>query len=253
MFFLSGWVSLAWPQYPDWFLYPASYPGTVTGFSYFGTPAVTDAERMSCVYEEVVVEGVLELFQDLQRDKFLRNSDYYYYFSPDSLANIRGSLKPLDRFRTNVLLNDDIVLFSADSIETLETRRVDIDSLAPPEWHDRYFWRDGGYCYGVGNFTFRGNENSAWKTAEEKAIYTILTSLAAEYHGLLSSEKGGNPANESMERIQFVKLKYWVRHIEPVERWLDRENDLCMVLVRITEKNIISPLIHLNSTDDIGQ
>ena len=195
---------------------------------------------MYCVYRSVTVEGTLELFHDVTDDDFFRNSDYYYYFSPDSLAMIRDSLHLIDQFANNILINDFIGVFSTDSLAEVDNHLYNIDSMAAPRWTQETFWRQDDYYYGVGSYTLRGNENGAWKTAEERAIFTILTSVRMQVHSLQGNVEESSGVDQ-YDRLQFIRLRYLLRNIEPMERWVDRENKQCQVLVRVATNDVISP------------
>ena len=77
------WINIR----PGFFILRITY--TITGFSKKDcTHPAIDAERMYCALNECILYGKLEYYDDSD----LRTSDYYYYFSPDSLDAISGSL-----------------------------------------------------------------------------------------------------------------------------------------------------------------
>ncbi len=240
LFFNQGFSSL--DRYPEWFLFPLKYPEVVVGYSYGGNPALYDAENMYCAYRSCVVYGTLEIFSSSTDDQWLKNSDYFYYFSPDSVKQIHGKLVQVDSFQTNLITGDYIAAFTFG--DTLQDRRwIEVQSLTPPEWLQKIFWRDGQYYYGVGFYTSIGNENDAWKTAEEQAVFTILTNLAIGYYKLRLYLKDGSEQPSVIEEISFIRLKYLLRNIEIMERFPDRSNRLFYVLVRIPQKDVVSPML----------
>ena len=228
-------------SYPEWFLYPEKYADFVTGFTYNDTPEQTDAEITACVYNECVVYGTLEIFQN-SGEEYLKNSDYYYYYSPDSLDSIRNQFYPVDRFCISTLNDEYVTLFSRDSTARLSVPWLEFEQIPKPQWLDKDFFEDTTYYYGVGMYTSQGRESDAWKTAEERAIFNILTNLAVQMHNLrivLEDENMGDAVDE----ISFMKIKYLLRHIEVLERYPDLNNQLYFVLVRIAKNNIVSPLL----------
>ncbi|WP_456409224.1 hypothetical protein [Caldithrix abyssi] len=230
-------------EYPSWFLYPKNYPGIIVGYSYGGHSARTDAENMYCAYKSCVVNGTLEIFEDTNESQWLKNSDYYYYYSPDSVLKIQGKLFGIDSFMTNILTGDYIAAYSFDQRDSLSKEWINARQLKAPPWVEKTFWEDERYAYGVGLFTSRRNENDAWKTAEEQAIFNILTNLAVGFHRIKILYKDQTDGESSFQEISFLRIKYYLKDIEIVERYPDLENQLFYVLVRIAKKNIISPML----------
>jgi len=227
--------------FPEWFLYPKKYPGFVVGFTYDETSERTDAEITACVYRECVLYGTLEIFQNSGED-YLKNSDYYYYYSPDSLTAIRGHLYPQDRFIISTFNDEYVTLFSRDSTVQVSAPRLEIEQITKPQWLDKDFFEDNNYYYGVGIYTSIGREADAWKTAEEHAIFNIVTNVAVQMHSLqlvLQDENQG----DAVEEISFLKVKYLLRNIQVLERYPDRQDQLFYVLVRIAKKDVVSPLL----------
>ena len=228
-------------QYPEWFLYPKKYPKFITGFTYNESSEKIDAEIMSCVYRECIVYGTLEIFQN-SGEEYLKNSDYYYYYSPDSLSTIRGHLYPVDRFCISTLNDEYVTLFAEDSTVQVSAPRLEIEQIPVPQWLEKDFFEDDTYYYGIGIYTSLGREADAWKTAEEHAIFNIITNLAVQIHSLqlvLQDENQG----DAVEKVAFLKVKYLLRNIQVLERYPDRRNQLFFVLVRIAKKDVVSPLL----------
>jgi len=231
--------------YPEWFLYPQKYNHLVVGYSYNGMPAMVDAESMFCAFEECIVMGTLEVYENSSINDMLKNSDYYYYFSPGAVEKIRNRLFPVDRFDVNIMTHDYISAFSLDSAETCNAPRIKVENIARPDWLDKTFSSDNQYYYGVGLYTALGSENDAWKTAEEQAIFTILTNLAVQVHrvNVITRDTEIKSGESAVEQISFMKVKYLLRGIEVVERFPDRENKLYYVLLRIPVNGIKSPYL----------
>ncbi len=227
--------------YPEWFLYPKKYQGFITGFTYNGTSEKIDAEIMACVYKECVVYGTLEIFQNSGTD-YLKNSDYFYYYSPDSLDAIRNRLYPVDRFIISTFNDEYVTLFSKDSSVQVSAPRFELDQISKPYWLEKDFFEDSVYYYGVGIYTSLGREADAWKTAEEHAIFNIITNVAVQMHSLqlvLQDENRG----DAIEEISFLKVKYLLRNIQVLERYPALQEQLFYVLVRIAKKDVVSPLL----------
>ncbi len=236
---------LASDVYPEWFLYPTNYDNIYVGYSYSGLSALEDAESMYAAYNECVVSGTLEIFEDGKTADLLKNSNYFYYFSPDSVNKIRGRLHPVDYFSVNVITNDYITAFALDSTRELKAPRIDSDEVKQPDWINTPFREDNNYYYGVGMYTSLGNENDAWKTAEEQAIFSILNSLAVEYHkiNITRKEYQDDVETVNIEEISFLKIKYLLRNIKILERYPDKKDKLFYVLVSIPKNNVLSPML----------
>jgi len=202
---------------------------------------VTDAERMYCVYQECLVTGTLQQFQNYEQ----HNSDYFYDFDADSLRAIHGRLRELDSFYTEILRGGRISAFSRDSLALKQVTPVDVDSL-PPAWTDLAFYPEGAYYYGVGMYTSRANRNDAWKTAEEKAFFAIMSGLAMDIHSVLITNTG---AADDYDRVSSIHLNYKLKGLTVVERWPDHAHEVFYVLVRIHRQNVFSPLLKQKSEE----
>jgi hypothetical protein len=88
-----------------------------------------------------------------------------------------------------------------------------------------------------------GNENDAWKTAEEQAIFSVLTNLAVGVFKLRLSDKESVEGPANMEEISFLTLRYLLQNIQVLQRFPDVENKVFYVLVRIPRNGLHSPLL----------
>ncbi|MFN3386173.1 MAG: hypothetical protein ACK42Y_06245 [Candidatus Thermochlorobacter sp.] len=170
--------------YPEWFLYPARYPHHVVGFTYNRTPAEIDGARMYCVYQECIADGKYIVYTNENDDRFLIESDYYYYFPDSLLQTVQERLRQVDCFITSVARRDMACLFSLDSAIDVPRNFIDISKLPEPDWIKKRFWIENGYAYGVGLYTSQGNKNDAWKTAEEQAFFSIMTNTVAKFYSI---------------------------------------------------------------------
>jgi hypothetical protein len=228
-------------SFPDWFLFPEKYGEKyIAGYSIHGNDPVIDAERSYTAYHECIAIGKLELFSDPRHNIFLRNSDYYYNFSPEKLAETRGKLIPHDAFLISVLSDDIVVLFSPDSAFDHKVRWLNPDTMSAPAWLEKDYWEDGQYYYGVGRFTSRGNPNDAWRTAEERAIFSILTNKAITVHRIRRLEVD-EQRGDDLTDITALRLRFRLRNIEILQRWPDKKDRVYYVLIRIPVKGLFSP------------
>ncbi len=231
--------------YPEWFLFPSTYPDIIVGYSYGGLTAREDAASTYAAYNECIVKGTLEFFDISSRDDVLQNSNYFYYFSPDSLSAIERQLIELTRFDVDMLLRDYVAAFAMDSIALDSVKTIHAHQIEKPPWIDQTFFMENDYYYGVGMYTSKGSENDAWKTAEEQAVFTILTNIAVEVHkiDLVTKETQDQSMTSSMEEITFLKLHFGLKNIEICQRYPDIKNQLYYVLARIAKHNVSSPML----------
>lgn len=230
-FSIAGLFSAS--SYPGWFLYQKDYPGIVVGYSNKGLPASADAEQRYVTYRGCLAMGELYRFQDWDQ----KHSDYYYEYSPDSLLNIRGKLNVLARFAVNLTTQDFISAFSLHAPEDFEHEMFEIADIAKPDWTDRGpYYSEGQYLYGVGIYSFRANENDAWRTAEEQAIFNIMSYREVEMHSISISER--SESGDRTEKLNVIRIKYLLNNIEVMERWRDAKGTLLYVLVRVHSDNI---------------
>ena len=226
--------------YPSWFLYPRLYPGLVTGFSYKGNPPVQDAEVMYCIYKSCDVEGYIESFSDNRLD-FVTNVQYRYVYPADDLKRIEGRLHRLDRFILSVPTGDYVDAFAILPDSSIGKKRLSPDTLKRPSWTGRTTWDDGQYYYGVGVHTSYGNSSDCWKTSEEQAIFSILTSISMKFysfHWLSENEKTKTAEYKEYTRTD---LKFHLESIQTLERYPDTKNELYYTLVSI-RKNKVRPV-----------
>ncbi|MBD3224021.1 MAG: hypothetical protein GF313_04790 [Caldithrix sp.] len=232
-------------NYPEWFIYPQEYPELIIGYSYGGLSAKEDAAYMYCIYKDCIAEGRLEIFDVSGSNDLLKNSNYYYYFSDDSVSSIEKQLKLVEKFDINILTGDYIGAFTLDTITTQKAPRIQVKAIKKPEWIAKTFYQDDQYYYGVGMYTAQGRENDGWKTAEEQAVFSILNNLAVEVHkiNLLAEENTDILSLESMEEITFIRIYYNMQNINIIQRYPDLKNKLYYALARISKSDLYSPML----------
>jgi hypothetical protein len=235
-------VGQSWAgTYPEWFLFPQRYDSTcVVGFSGNAASPLIDAARTAIVYQQCLVSGRLEYYQVREENIFARNSDYYYYFPADSLPVWQRRLKVHDAFQLSTFTDDLIVLFSPlDSLAHLR-KWLDSDSLALPAWRLQSTWSDSLYYHGVGVSSAVGRPNAAWKVAEEKAIFNILTAQAVDFHQI-RYQQSDTEGGRQLEEVSFLDLRFKIKGIEVVERWPDSRYNEYLVYVRIPRQGLWWP------------
>lgn len=227
--------------YPEWFLFPGKYNDIVTGYARRGGSTITDAETTWCAYKSCIAMGTLYRYQDLDQV----HSDYYYNYSPDELKKIRGKLHPVKGSLTalNLITQDFIEAYSNNPDIKVSTTKIHVKTLARPTWLNKYpMYLDNGYYYGIGEYSSRYNKIDAWKKAEDLAIFNIMTGLAVQFHSVMIQTQ--TDKQDTMEKVQAQKVKYLLRNIRVIERWMDLEKDMVYVLIQIPKKDVISPLLN---------
>lgn len=226
-------------HYPEWFLYPNKFSNVIVGYSYRGMSSEQVAENLYCAYKKCYAVGTLELFDFEGNNDLLKNSNYYYEFSKDSVKAIEGRLVELDRFNVNVFSGDYISAFSLDDTIKLERNIIPVEIIPRPEWVDKTYIKDSSYYYGIGMYTSIGLENDAWQTAEEQAIFNILNQVAVNYGKVNTLYSDGLKESDYSEEISVLEIRFGLQHITIIERYPDRQNKLFYVLARIQKSDVI--------------
>ncbi len=220
-------------RYPIWFLYQGRYPEMTVGYTLKGTEAIVDAQIRYVVYTETLYHGSSIRYQDY--DESLK--DYYYDYDPAEVEKIKGRLKPLATFAVNLISNDFITAFAPEIPESLATDFISIYDIPRPEWTQRGpMYRDGDDYFGVGMYTYQANENDAWQTAEDKAVYNIITAAEIRVRNVVINEK--SERGENIEKASKITFKYRIRNIRVMERWRDPDNSMVYTLVRIHSSDL---------------
>jgi len=236
---LVSYTFSAVKQYPEWFLYPNRFEDVIVGYSYRGMPAVRVAENMYCAYGKCYAVGTLEIFDMDGTTDLLKNSNYYYEFSKDSVKSIEGRLVELNRFNVSVFSRDYIAAYSLDDTLDLTNSIIEVENIPHPKWIDKEFINDPEYHYGIGMYTSIGLENDAWQTAEEQAIFDILNRVSINFNKINLLYKDSWSERGHSEEISVIELRFALRNITIIERYPDRENKLFYVLARIHKSDVI--------------
>jgi len=234
-FLFSSYI-FALDSYPEWFLYPNRYPGTIVGYHQFGNKTNTNALRRHCVYKYSYLKGSQYIINN--QDKTLKK--YFYEYDPTCLENDKDRLNIIDYFNSSTLTRTRISLYSIDSLISVNRNYFDISLLEPPKWIDEMFWFDNEYYYAVGEFTSRGQINDAWETAEETAIYNLAACYAVNI-GSVSKLYIDELGEDFFEEVFREKFFHKLKNIEVLNRWPDKERGMYYVKIRIKKENIESP------------
>lgn len=229
---LSGSSNAQLGAYPEWFLYPAKYPGVHTGLTYKGNTALEDALIMAASFQWCLVDGILRV---ISKEDVLfphRQTDYFYYYPEEVYQSLKGTLIPLDSLVTNTIRLESIVAFARDSSVKVPGTRIRSAGLAPPGWLNHGVVLKNGYYYSSASFTAKGNENDSWRTAEERAIFAILLTLDLEVNSSTTTDNTVHKADEFMKVIEF-KVKKKLRDISVLERYPDLQGRQNHVLLRL--------------------
>ena len=223
---------------PNWFLYPNEYPDQVVGYSRGKNSSMEDAAIMHCFYKEVIIEGSYYRYNDYDG----RINDYYWNYPPECLVKIKDSLLPVSSIVSNVLTDSHIGLFSLSPLDIKDDESfINIKELGKPEWIEKEFWIEDDYYYSVGMYTSRGEKNDAWKTAEERAFFNLVTSVfvyvGAVAINTITEDVKGNLI-EDFEEVIGYNLHTKLSNSQVLERWPDITNNLYYVLVRVHKDNI---------------
>jgi len=283
IFVVLGAISLANGNiYPRWFLFPAEYPNHVIGYSKGENTSIDDAADMFCFYSETIIDGNLFRYNDYDE----KISEYHWYFPPKCIDDIKSKLFIVSSFISNVITNSKIELYGyppfldvldpgavkggnnqttildvisfLDSNQNPEIQNTDIHNyikladMSVPGWINNDFWKADNYYYSVGMYTSQGEKNDAWKTAEERAFFNLITTISVGVSGVsihnIKESSNGIISDEYEEVIRF-QLYHKVTNGQVMERWSDIQNNLYYVLVRVQKDNIISPYLNNNKGD----
>lgn len=234
-FFISTLFAI--DQYPEWFLYPDTSLNIIVGYSNSESTSFFNAKQKYCTFSNCIIDGVL--YQYNNNDK--RINDYYYTFDETCLDSLDNKLILLSLFKTNIILNQDVAVYGLESATTVRSILINPLNISTPDWTSRTFWRDNKYYYSVGMYSSYYNENDAWKSAEEKAIFELMNSIAIKYYSInINTLIGDHTVLESVDAIQ---LKFHLRNIKVIKRWPDVKLKQYYVLIRIPINDVSSPFI----------
>ncbi|MCD4745502.1 MAG: LPP20 family lipoprotein [Bacteroidales bacterium] len=237
IFTLLTITMLGQKQYPEWFLYPEKYPEIITGFSYRGNIPLIDAVTMCCLYKQCLVKGYLETLEK-NNNKYLKNSEYYYIYPTDCIEKIKNNLYHTDGFCNNVMTEELVSAFSINPYYNKKFKNIDLTNIPIPSWINKTTWIEKDYYYSVGMYTSRGNDNDAWKTSEERAIFNIITFVTTKIFSINRTIIVNS--KDYYTNYTRIDVDFALYNIELLKRWPDEINNYFYTLVRIHKDDINS-------------
>ena len=212
-------------SYPDWFLHPAKYPEYITGFSTAGViEAIDDAIWRYSLSKEGYLVGSASYFDN--EDKWERD----YLIEAQAPLIKKTQLHEISCFQTSPYGGgEQICIFSQVNVnDDKKTADTDVNvSLTTPEWVKKGpFYLEKGYYFAVGKYVLKGNENDAWRTAEEDALIELASAVGI---GLFHSgskrelKRNGSKSAEVEESVNILtySFNHEFRDLQVLERWLD--------------------------------
>lgn len=223
-------------NYPDWFIHQGDYD-IVVAYRYENTDIFKDASITYSMCRKCVVKGTLYLFPDIEK----RDSDYYFYFDEDTAKSVMNKFTYV---KGHILKSYPLSLIAALSLNDnteLENKIIDLGKIKEPQWINENAYEKGNYVYGVGYYTSRGNSVDAWKTAERRSVFSILSFYLTIQHGVKMYYRESD--TDQLSTYQALSLNHTLEGIEFIERWHDVENNVVYVLSCVKKDNIYSPFV----------
>ncbi len=236
--------------YPEWFLHPGSYPQYVTGYSTAGLlNAEDDAIWRYSLHKQGYLVGEASYFNN--EDKW--EKDYRIEAQAPMIQN--GQLEKIATFLTSPYNGGEgISIFQqkqASDEKVLQFSNETVPPMPPP-WIGRGpFFTENEFYYGVGKYVLKGNENDAWRTAEERSIIELSSAIGLgvnhrELKRSMKSTRGHLPGSEETVKILTYSFNHEFSDLQVLERWIDyRDSDpdasirgYIYVLVRIKSNDI---------------
>lgn len=237
-------------RYPDWFLHSQNYPDLYVGYSIAGViDAKADAVWRHSFLEQGYLSGTATYFND--DDKWEKD-----YITEAEAPTLDGNkLVKIDRIPTSLYGGgEEIGLFKImDSgfDELTQLGEDDYPVAKAPDWVNRGpYFTDASYSYGVGQYVLHGNENDAWRTAEERALIEIASAVGLEvesrrnYIKTRGKESTGIDEEESILILTYT-FNHAFRDARILERWVEYPDDsetrygsYVYVLIQIPTKSI---------------
>ncbi len=215
-------------KYPDWFLFPQKYPKLITGFSFAGVTSVEEDAIWRFSYQQKgYLSGTASYFN--HEDSWEKN-----YITEALVPLLNPSqIQVIAQFSTSPYLGgEEIALFRQvydDSINYSDFHS-ELPSLDRPYWVKKApFYAEGNKLYGVGQYVLKGNENDAWRMAEERALVEIASAvgIGIEGHSISKdyfSEGDQQISSNETSRIVTYKFQHEFSQASVLERWIDYAN-----------------------------
>ena len=237
-------------SYPEWFLHPVKYPQYITGYSTAGAiEAIDDAIWRYSLSKEGYLVGDASFFND--EDKW--EKDYLIEAQAPLIKN--DQLRQISCFKTSLYSGgEQICIFEKKMYEIIEkTTFVEehVSDMRPIWVRKGPFFTEKDDYYAVGKYVLKGNENDAWRTAEEAALVELASAVGlgvyqSESKRKIKQGRSNTPETEESVKILTYSFNHEFRDLQVLERWLDyQEMDpdknvraYIYVLVRIKATNI---------------
>ena len=211
--------------YPGWFLHPVKYPQYITGYSTAGVmDAMDDAIWRYSLSREGYLVGDASYFNN--EDKWEKD----YLIEAQSPLIQKKQLQEISCFQTSLYGGgEQICIFERQSYNLVKMNTFDYEKVSNtrPDWVKKGpFFSEKDDYFGVGKYVLKGNENDAWRTAEEAALVELASAVGIGiYHSGSKREiKRGDsntPEVEESVNILTYSFNHEFRDLHVLERWLD--------------------------------
>jgi hypothetical protein len=237
-------------SYPEWFLHPVKYPQYITGYSTAGViEAIDDAIWRYSLSKEGYLVGDASYFNN--EDKWERD----YLIEAQSPLIQKKQIQEISCFQTSLYGGGEQICIFEQSIHKNDEMTTFVDenvSDTRPAWVKKgSFFSEKDDYYGVGKYVLKGNENDAWRTAEEDALIELASAVGIGIYQSGSKREikqgvSNTPEIEESVNILTYSFNHEFRDLEVLERWLDYKDidpdknvrAYIYVLVRIKATNI---------------
>jgi len=240
--------SKAQNKYPDWFLHSQQYPELIIGYS---TAKVLSAEEDAIWRYSFLQKG----FLSGTASYFNHDDKWEKAYITEALIPLlrQGQLTKLAQIPTSMYAGgEEITIFGMadDASNKINKFHLEYVDNSPPKWVGKGpLFRKGDYYYGVGQYVLKGNENDAWRTAEERALVELASAIGIDISNTFSNKKTIQKNKSSLLESESINITtYTFDHeftdAQVIERWIDYPeknsnlNAYAYVLVKINSKNI---------------
>ena len=237
-------------SYPDWFLHPVKYPRYITGYSTAEViEAIDDAIWRYSLSKEGYLVGDASYFNN--EDKWERD----YLIEAQAPLVQKKQLLQISCFQTSPYGGgEQICIFKQTNINYDKVTTFADENVSDiiPRWVKKGpFYIEKDYYYAVGKYVLKGNENDAWRTAEEDALIELASAVGIGLYQSGSKRELKHSVSNTTEVKESVNIltysfNHEFRDLHVLERWLDyKDTDpdknvraYIYVLVRIKATNI---------------
>ena len=237
-------------KYPDWFLHPGIYPEYFVGYSIAGVlDAEDDAIWRYSFHGRGFLSGDATYFNN--EDKW----EKAYITEANAPTLKRNQITKAASIPTSLYGGgEEISLFrkSNSDFDELTHFPLEYPLNDPPKWVSRGpFYQDSNYYYGVGQYVLRGNENDAWRFAEERALIELASAVGLKVENKLTTRELRRSTRHEVENVETINiLTYTFDHeffdAKVMQRWIEYPksadeqhlNTYIYVLMRIETGNI---------------